>query len=280
MKSRLDDLVRRQAAILAEIRNLDSAELECFANLPNSELGGDTKASRLLRGLIRSQKFSPRTDLMIHSDKIREGETVPAVPGLFVINLMPLSGGGFDRKRVLKTPVIAWKVDSSGYATPIIPGLSVTDDWAVLTPDGFVIADEYASLSDIYPVELKDWINVEIEWAEEHGDPAYLFSTPSQELLVYRGPLARAVWQMMVTRRNWTGTPEEMLEIISVCCDDAYLTNLPTEPAAMLAGLAELQVVFADAGVFINRSDDGRLIVSRVADEEVEQRSLVPPVQQ
>lgn len=217
--------------------------------------------------------YSKAGDVEILMAATGEEGIIPALPGFFLIDLMPLPSGGFDRKRILKTPVIAWKVARSGYSVPVIPGLPIADRWAVLTPDGFVIADEYTSLSGLYPLELNNWIKSEIAWVEDRRNAAYDFWTPSQKLIEYSGPLARAVWRMMNTRRNWAGRPEEMLEIISEFREDEYDNTLPAEPAALLAGLAELQSIFADAGLWVNRSDDGRLIVSRLADEGVGQGS-------
>ena len=54
----LDDLVQRQAAILADIDGLDSGELESFANspLPEDAVSSEIKKARkLLRGLLRTR---------------------------------------------------------------------------------------------------------------------------------------------------------------------------------------------------------------------------------
>ena len=44
--------------------------------------------------------------------------------------------------------------------------MPVTDRWAVLTPEGVVISDEYSNLFGEVPLSLKDWIKSEIEWLE------------------------------------------------------------------------------------------------------------------
>ena len=55
----IDDLVQRQASILAEIDNLSGEELESFANspLPEDAVSSEMKKARkLLRGLVRTRK--------------------------------------------------------------------------------------------------------------------------------------------------------------------------------------------------------------------------------
>ena len=79
---------------------------------------------------------------------------------------MPLSDGRYDREHVLREPVVAWKIDSANYTVPVIPGLSVTDRWAVLTPEGYVFTDGYTNAFGEAPLALKDWIKSEIEWLE------------------------------------------------------------------------------------------------------------------
>ena len=103
---------------------------------------------------------------------------IPALPGFFVIDLMPLPDGGFDREHVMKTPVVAWRVDGGNFAAPVIPGVPVTDRWAVLTPDGTVMTDEFTNLFGDRPVALKDWMESEIEWSESQPDAPELVFSP------------------------------------------------------------------------------------------------------
>ena len=137
MTINVDDLVQRQAAILAEIDDLNREELEFLANSPLPEdavSSGDDKARKLLRGLVRSRNVGSESE--DHRSRIDKPGVVPALPGFFVIDLMPLPDGGFDREQVMQKPVIAWKIDGEGAAEPVIPGVPVTDRWAVLTPEG------------------------------------------------------------------------------------------------------------------------------------------------
>ena len=58
MFASVDDLVQRQASILAEIDSLDAEQHNALANLPVPEDAVSTeirKASRLLRGLLRTR---------------------------------------------------------------------------------------------------------------------------------------------------------------------------------------------------------------------------------
>ena len=60
----------------------------------------------------------------------------------------------------MKTPLVAWEIDSAGYATPVVPCSPMTERWAVLTPTGVVITDEYTGLGLEGPIALKDWIKI------------------------------------------------------------------------------------------------------------------------
>ncbi len=203
---------------------------------------------------------------MFSSTAIKEG-VIPALPGVFLIDLIPLPNGTFDRTSILKTPVIAWKVDRDDYVSPLIPGLPIGDRWAVLAPNGFVIRDEFTNAFNDPPLTLKDWIKSEIEWAEDLRNVTYDFWTPSQRLLGYSWPLARAVWRMMATRYDWAGPAEEMLFLLYRFRENA--TDWPTGPAALVAALTELEPVFAEADLFVNRSENGPLLVSRPVDERI-----------
>ena len=91
---------------------------------------------------------------------------VAALPGFFVISVMPLFDGSYDPEHVLREPVVAWRIDGGDYAEPVRVGNPVTDRWAVLTPEGLVVGDEYSNLLGEAPLSLKDWIKSEIEWLE------------------------------------------------------------------------------------------------------------------
>ena len=213
----LDDLVRRQAAILAEIDGLDNGELESFANspLPEDAVSSEIKKARkLLRGLLRTWNVGS-DDLKITRRGTDNPGIVASPPGFFVIDLLPLPEGGFDPKRAMKTPVVAWEIDSGGYATPVIPCSPMTDRWAVLTPTGFVIIDEYTGLGYKAPIALKDWIKIRDRMGRRSWNATSDFWTASEIAFEYSGPLPRAIWFMMAGRRDWAGTPEEMLEALS-----------------------------------------------------------------
>ncbi len=142
MATRLDDLIQRQASILVEIDNLHEEELNFLANSAACE--GD-KARKLLRGLTRSGNVGKAASVT----SVRLTDTLiilPALPDFFVIDLLPLSDGSYHRERVRRTPVVGWQVENGNYVKPLIPSLPVTDRWAVLTPEGFVMTDEYTSV--------------------------------------------------------------------------------------------------------------------------------------
>ena len=265
----LDDLVRRQAAILAEIDGLDNGELESFANspLPEDAVSSEIKKARkLLRGLLRTWNVGSG-DLKINRPGTDNPGIVTSPPGFFIIDLLPLPEGGFDREQVMKMPVVAWEIDGGGYAKPVIPCSPMSDRWAVLMPTGFVIVDECTRLGYEAPITLKDWIKSEIEWVEDPGSEPYDFWTASEIAFECSGPLPRAIWFMMAGRRDWTGTPEEMLEALSKFRDHSYVTGWPSGSAALAEALEELQSVLASVGLLAARMDDGRLLITRVGDD-------------
>lgn len=176
MTSKIPDLIKRQAAILAEVDRLDKAELNLVANLALAS-EPPSKARNLLRGLVRSQNVG-RYGIGIQAD-VAPPVTVPALPGFFLIELMPLPHGGYHTELVLKTPVIAWKVDASNHSHPVIPGLPVCERWAVLMPNGLVARDEFTDLFGDYPMALKDWIRSEIDWLEDPLSAEYISERPA-----------------------------------------------------------------------------------------------------
>ena len=123
----LDDLVKRQAPILAEIDGLDKGELESFANspLPEDAVSSENrKAQKLLRGLLRTWNIGGG-DLKIIRSRTHNPDFIPSPRGLFAIDLLPLPEGGFDRKEVIKWPVVGWEIDTEGDAKPVIPGMPI-----------------------------------------------------------------------------------------------------------------------------------------------------------
>ncbi|MER9450154.1 hypothetical protein [Mesorhizobium sp. M0254] len=259
-----NDLVRRQAAILIEIEHLNDAELKSLGEEPfDTPSSEEAKAQRLLVGLIRTGIVGRDARIVKSPWSPDKRTVVPAVPGLFTISLMPLSDGSFDRDRVLKEPVIAWTIDGGNYAEPIRPGLSVTDRWAVLTPEGFVVTDEYTNLFGEAPLALKDWIKSEIEWLEsEAGGPVTEFPTVCRRVFEYGGPLAKALGLMMAGRHDWIGTVEEMFETLAKF-RDGVSEGWPAGPGALAAALTELNPKLADADLFFAPVNDGRLFVTR-----------------
>ena len=107
---------------------------------------------------------------------------------------MPLFDGSYDPEHVLREPVVAWRINGGDYAEPVRVGNPVTDRWAVLTPEGLVIGDEYSNLLGEAPLSLKDWIKSEIEWLKSDGrfemkewlESAGVFEPEDQTLLAQK----------------------------------------------------------------------------------------------
>ena len=118
---------------------------------------------------------------------------IPALPDFFVIDLLPLSDGSYHRERVRRTPVVGWQVENGNYVKPLIPSLPVTDRWTVLTPEGFVMPDEYTSVFAGAPLSLKNWIKSEIEYIEGPSGLvlACEFPPECEHVFEYGGPLAK-----------------------------------------------------------------------------------------
>lgn len=269
----IHDLIRRQAAILTEIEAQESVDLEHLANsaLPTGETSGEDAARKLLRGLIRSRNIG-FGDLRINGTSTEKTTIVPALPGFDLIYLLPLSDGNFDGQQVLKTPVVAWKIDSGGSAEPIVPGLPVTCCWAVLTPHNNVIADQYTNLFGEYPLPLKTWINAEIEWIESvSGGSVKVFPTAFTNMLRYGGPIAKAIGLLMAGRRDWIGTSEQLWTSLAEVDDDLFIT--------FSAALKDLAPKLADAGLSITWVDDGRILIGHIGTEGAAERGF-PPSQQ
>jgi hypothetical protein len=118
------------------------------------------------QSLKMTKVHNSRADLSAIQGPPADNKTavIPALPGFYAIDLLPLSDGGFDPEHVFKTPVVAWSVEDDR-AVPIIPGLPLAERWAVLTPNGIVLTDEFTSTL-IPTLALKDWIQFEIEFIE------------------------------------------------------------------------------------------------------------------
>ena len=262
----VESLVRRLAAILTELEDLspwisNPLELESLADPAGKGPRSlhDENARRLLRLLLCAKLADP----LVNASR-GESCVLPALPGHFVINLSPLPGGGFDLEHVIKEPVIAWRVDSSGHVQPLVPGLPVNDQWAVLAPSGRVITDEYTNLFGDCPVPLRDWIRSEISWFELDmlGMPD-ASSSISARVFEFSGPLPRALWLMMEFKRDWSGSPEELIQELSISCGDSFSANLPSSASALLNALEEIETVLAEIGLSIVRIDDGRVRITR-----------------
>ncbi len=159
MRTNVDDLVQSQACILAGLDDLIGQDFERLANspLPKGETSNrEVNASKLLRALAR-REIGGKASVTGHLATTKP-TIIPALPGFFVVGLMPLSDGSFDKERVLREPVVGWQVKDGGYVEPLIVGMPVTDRWAVLTPEGSVMTDEYTNTFGEAPLSLKDWI--------------------------------------------------------------------------------------------------------------------------
>ena len=159
------DLVRRQAAILSEIDRLDETELNSLANLA---VGRDRVSS----------ERAARACITIETDITERPVTVPALPGFFLLDLIRLPDGGFHPDRVLKTPVIARRIDASSYPEPVIPGPQVFHQWAVLMPDGTVVCDDTSNLFGEFPVPLKEWVRAQIDFLQDPINAEFPFKRP------------------------------------------------------------------------------------------------------
>ena len=266
MATRLDDLIQRQDSILVELDNLHEEELNSLANSAACE--GD-KARKLLRGLARSGNVGKAAS--VTSVRLTDTLTIlPALPDFFVIDLLPLSDGSYHRERVGRTPVVGWQVENGNYVKPLIPSLPVTDRWAVLTPEGFVMTDQYTNVFAEAPLALKDWIKSEIEWLEYcNGGPVVEFPTVCNRVFDYSGPVANALGLMMAGRRDWTGTPKQLHKALSKFCDGIFveMAGWPKGRKAFAAALKKLEPKLADADLFLRQSDDGRLVIYRQSNE-------------
>jgi hypothetical protein len=77
----------------------------------------------------------------------------------------------------------------------------------------------------------------------------------------------------MAGRRDWTGTPEEMLEALSRFRDHTDTTGWPSRSTALAEALNELEPILAGVGLAIARTDDGRLLIHRESGESAHRGS-------
>lgn len=277
----VNSLVQRLATLLAEIEDLGRSargrtELELLASthLVRVSFTHEERARRLLRGLVRSKNVAQSADLRIITKSSAQWQILPVLPGYFVINLSPVPAGGFHMDRVIKAPVIAWKI-SDGYAEPIIPGMGIGDRWAVLDPAGLVSMDPESCLFGEWPVPLKSWIRGEIEWFEscmpDSSSPATPSSSISPRLFNFSGPVPRALWFMMSARREWWGTSEELLEALTRFRDDRFVTGWPSSPTDLLQALEGLSTILAFVGLSVALTEhNDRLHISRLTSEDIQ----------
>jgi hypothetical protein len=129
-----------------------------------------------------------------------------------------------------------------------------------------VITDEFTDLFGGLPYPLKDWIRNEIEWLNQGAESG--FWTTSERVFEFSGPLPRAFWFMMSGRSHWAGTAEELLETLCKFRSDLLVTGWPSGPAALVQALVELSPTLSDVGLEIERADDGRFLVERLADPQ------------
>src|SRR3954462_3311227 len=115
MSVAVDDLVQRQACILAELEDPIGHDFQHLANSPVPDGAAserENKARKLVRALARREivgKAPLPTGLPATKPTI-----IPALPGFLVVGLMALSDGSFDRERVLREQVVGWRVKDCG----------------------------------------------------------------------------------------------------------------------------------------------------------------------
>ena len=204
-------------------------------------------------------------DSVVTIDTRVNSTIVPAEPGRFVLELLPLPGGGFDAVRFLRTRVIAWRIDRGAWTHPIVSGAAVSDRWTVLRPDGFVIPDNLTAAGYDHPPRVQDWMKDEICWMEDDVNSTPDFATPWEAIFRWGGPISKAILTMMAWRTDdFIGSPEEFLKRLS-----AYRgrrDELPSNPFVLAAtAIAQSEAVLADVGIVVERIDDGRIRVGRRA---------------
>jgi hypothetical protein len=82
--------------------------------------------------------------------------SAPASPGFHLLAYYRTEKGG---DYVLKSPVVAWKIDMS-MARPICPDDFCEEEWAILYPDGRVVCP------------FNQWRENEAKWVEHHRQKA------------------------------------------------------------------------------------------------------------
>ena len=174
----------------------------------------------------------------------------------------------------MREPVVAWRIESDHYTKPIIPGLAVTDRWAVVTPDGYVITDEYTAVGHKFPLTVAAWVKSEIEWVNDPGND-WDFWTASQTMFSTRGPVPRALWLMTRDPRIWSGTARELLKAL-LPFRDTFEPDWPRGPAALLSTLKSLSADMAAVGLYIDFTNAWQLSIRRSEGDVVEIAELTP----
>ena len=157
------------------------------------------------RSLCRDRRFAATERLWT--------EKWPEIPN-HRIRLLPQPGGGFDRRKFLKTPMLAWRVggDGMGAFVPRCPERPSPRAGQSSFPTGLWFATSSHLLDSNGP--LQTWINLEIEWMKVANcsmdrDDMNEFSSPREAIFCNGGPIARAIVTMMSWRTDdWIGTPE------------------------------------------------------------------------
>lgn len=268
MASKIDNLVRRQVKIFDDVLKLSAADLDFLANgrpeeAPSSR--DENQARRLLRGLVRMGNLITGASVISTDELSGKPSLIPALPGFFAISVKPNPDGSFDREEVQKEPVVAWSV-LNDFAVPITVSAALTERWAVLTPEGFVITDPITNLFGEAPLKLRDWIKSEIEWLQDQG-LLYEYPRAHSQVFEYNGPVAKALGSLMHGRPYWLGTVEQLFLELTEFRRDKH-SELPSDPGAMMGILKALEPKLADAALTIHTVDDGRVCISRFEVEE------------
>ncbi len=273
MTVKIDTLVSRIASIFSDLKLIPCSDLEAFAN---DEASNADTPTRFLRGLVRTRNVGLNNLRITSSSSAISEAIVPALPGFYVIDLVPLADGGFDTTRVLREPVIAWKIEGGHYASPIIAGNGVLDRWAVLTPDNLVVTDWCTALCYKYPLNVLDWIAAEIEWLnspENEGD----FLTASQTALGTLGPVPLSIWLMMRVTPTWIGSVGKLDSALKPYRNVDEESHWPAEPDDLWSRLREVTPALAAVGICVDLTVDGLVRIERSGGDVVDTRPGVPP---
>ena len=113
------------------------------------------------------------------------------------------------------------------------PRHPVSSRWAVLTRDGYVITDELTAVGlGNTPLTLQAWVKAEIAWVTPDANDSLDFITSISHLFCKRGPVPKAIWQMMQRNCVWSGTFEELFEALLPVEDNQVDPGWPEDAAA------------------------------------------------